>query len=52
MVGWVVAFKLTLKKQYNEVIFHVRLNDNDAKIQQETIGVMGTNLIYGCFNLL
>jgi hypothetical protein len=29
---------------------HVKLNDLDAKIQQEVIGVMGTNLIYACFN--
>ena len=43
-------FQTSPDKGYNEVIFHVRLNDNDAKLQQETIGIMGTNLIYGCFN--
>ena len=43
-------FQTKPNKGYNEVIFHVRLNDNDAKLQQETIGIMGTNLIYGCFN--
>ncbi|HAP31180.1 MAG TPA: nicotinate-nucleotide adenylyltransferase [Flavobacteriales bacterium] len=49
--GWMgCRFQTDPNKGYNEVIFHVRLNDNDAKLQQETIGVMGTNLIYGCFN--
>ena len=49
--GWMgCRFQTNAKKDYNEVIFHVRLNDNDSKMQQETIGVMGTNLIYGCFN--
>ena len=49
--GWMgCRFQTKPNKGYNEVIFHVRLNDNDAKLQQETIGIMGTNLIYGCFN--
>ena len=49
--GWMgCRFQTDPNKGYNEVIFHVRLNDNDAKLQQETIGIMGTNLIYGCFN--
>ncbi|MDA9898268.1 TonB-dependent receptor [Flavobacteriales bacterium] len=49
--GWMgCRFQTDPKKPFNEVIFHVRLNDNDAKLQQETIGVMGTNLIYACFN--
>ena len=50
-LGWMgCRFQTKPNKGYNEVIFHVRLNDNDAKLQQETIGIMGTNLIYGCFN--
>ena len=48
--GWVgCRFQTDPKKQYNEIIFHVKLNDNDTKLQQETIGIMGTNLIYACF---
>jgi len=49
--GWMgCRFQTSAEKSYNEVIFHVRLNDSDTKLQQETIGVMGTNLIYACFN--
>jgi len=49
--GWMgCRFQTSADGCYNEVIFHVRLNDSDAKLQQETIGVMGTNLIYACFN--
>ncbi|MDB3927023.1 TonB-dependent receptor [Flavobacteriales bacterium] len=49
--GWMgCRFQTAADKEFNEVIFHVRLNDSDAKLQQETIGIMGTNLIYACFN--
>lgn len=49
--GWVgCKFQIDPKKPANEVILHVNLNDTDAKLQQEVIGTMGTNLIYGCFN--
>ena len=49
--GWMgCRFQTSPDKDYNEVILHIRLNDSDAQLQQETIGVMGTNLIYACFN--
>ena len=49
--GWLgCRFQIDPKSPPNEVIIHVRLNDPEAKLQQETIGVLGTNLIYGCFN--
>ena len=28
---------------------HVKLNDQDAKLQQETVGIIGTNLLHACF---
>ena len=45
-----VRFQLDPKKKPNEFIIHVRLHDQDAKLQQESIGVLGTNLIHACFN--
>tara|TARA_B100000214_G_C23946432_1_gene618208 strand:+ start:28 stop:1446 length:1419 start_codon:yes stop_codon:yes gene_type:complete len=49
--GWMgVRFQLDPKKKPNEFIIHVRLHDQDAKLQQESIGVLGTNLIHACFN--
>ncbi len=48
--GWMgIRFQLDPKKDANDVIIHLRLNDVDAKLQQETIGVIGTNLLHACF---
>ncbi len=50
--GWVgVKFQLDPLEPYNEIILHVRFKENDAKLQQETLGVLGVNLIYGAFYL-
>jgi hypothetical protein len=49
--GWIgLRFQLDPKKKPNDFLIHVRLNDQEAKLQQETIGVIGTNLMYGCYN--
>ncbi len=49
--GWVgIRFQLGPGEGYNEIVFHVRFHENDARLQQETLGVMGTNLIYGAFH--
>jgi hypothetical protein len=48
--GWVgIRFQLNPLEAYNEIILHVRFHENDAKHQQETLGVLGVNLIYGAF---
>ena len=48
--GWVgVRFQLHANEKPNDVIIHIRLHDNDAKLQQETIGLLGVNLMYACF---
>ena len=48
--GWVgIRFQLSPYEDYNEIILHVRFHENDAKHQQETLGKMGVNLIYGAF---
>lgn len=50
--GWMgMRFQTSANKKPNEVIIHIRLNENEAKHQQETIGDMGANLIYACFHL-
>ena len=33
----------------NDVVIHVRLLDNENLLQQQTLGVIGVNLIYACF---
>ncbi len=47
--GWIgVRFQTAPDRPTSEVIIHVRLHDADISLQQESIGVMGTNLVYGC----
>lgn len=48
--GWVgIRFQVEPDGDYNEIVLHVRFGENDAKLQQETMGVLGVNLIYGAF---
>ena len=48
--GWVgIKYQIDPDEDYNEIILHVRFRENDARLQQETLGKLGTNLIYGAF---
>ena len=48
--GWIgLRFQLKPEKKPNDVIIHVRLHDQDSKLQQETLGIIGTNLLHACF---
>lgn len=48
--GWMgVRFQTVPKGAPNQVVLHVRLLENTALQQQETYGVLGTNLLYACF---
>lgn len=48
--GWVgIRYQVNEDHDYNEITLHVRFKENDARLQQETLGVLGTNLIYGAF---
>lgn len=48
--GWAgLRFQLDPLEPYNEVVMHVRFHESDARMQQEILGTMGVNLIYGCF---
>ncbi|MCB9170141.1 MAG: TonB-dependent receptor [Flavobacteriales bacterium] len=47
--GWIgVRFQTAPERPTNDVIIHVRLHDPDISLQQETIGYLGVNLLYGC----
>lgn len=49
--GWLgVRFRLDPKKEPNTVIIHVNLLENDGILQQYTLGALGVNLVYACFN--
>ncbi|TXE10915.1 TonB-dependent receptor [Gelidibacter salicanalis] len=48
--GWVgIRYQIDQDKPYNEIILHLRFRENDARLQQETLGILGTNLIYGAY---
>ncbi|WP_297793214.1 TonB-dependent receptor [uncultured Eudoraea sp.] len=49
--GWVgIRFQLDPnQKDFDEIILHVRFKQNEARLQQETLGIVGVNLIYGAF---
>ncbi|MEZ4965907.1 MAG: TonB-dependent receptor [Saprospiraceae bacterium] len=48
--GWLgLRFQLHPEQETNDAILHVRLLDNDNQLQQQAIGILGVNLIYGCF---
>jgi len=48
--GWVgVKYQLDADQDYNEIVLHVRFRETDARLQQETLGILGLNLIYGAF---
>ena len=48
--GWVgIRYQTTPTEDYNEIILHVRFHENDARLQQNTLGILGVNLIYGAY---
>ncbi len=49
--GWIgLRFQLDPnQKEYDEIILHIRFKQNEARLQQETLGILGVNLIYGAF---
>lgn len=48
--GWVgMRYQVKPGAEYNEIILHVRFHENDARLQQNTLGILGTNLIYGAY---
>ena len=49
--GWIgLRFQLNHDQKPSDFIIHVHLNDQDAQLQQETVGIIGTNLMHACFN--
>lgn len=48
--GWVgIKYQIEPDEDYNEIVLHIRFKETDARLQQETLGVLGVNLIYGAF---
>lgn len=48
--GWMgVTFQLHENEPPNQVILHVRLYENDTLLQQNTLGILGVNLLHACY---
>ncbi|MGJ8593561.1 MAG: TonB-dependent receptor [Aquaticitalea sp.] len=48
--GWVgVKYQIDPEEGYNDIVLHLRFKENDARLQQETLGILGTNLLYGAY---
>ena len=48
--GWMgIRFQATPKSEPSDIIMHVRMWDKENVPQQEALGIIGTNLIYGAF---
>jgi hypothetical protein len=48
--GWVgIKYQVGPNEDYNDIVLHIRFKETDARLQQETLGKLGTNLIYGAF---
>ena len=48
--GWVgIKYQVDPNEDYNEISLHIRFHENDAGLQQNTLGILGVNLIYGAY---
>ncbi len=48
--GWVgIRFQTDPNEAYSEILLHIRFKETEAVLQQQTLGVLGVNLIYGAF---
>ena len=46
--GWMgIAFQAEPGEPESEIVLHVRLRDSEAAQQQEALGIVGVNLVYG-----
>lgn len=50
--GWMgIRFQAHPRDEDSQIILHVRMLDNDNAAQQEALGIVGVNLLYGAFFL-
>lgn len=48
--GWLgLRFQLRPDGQPNDLVLHVRLLDQDNRLQQQAIGILGVNMVFACF---
>lgn len=48
--GWLgLRFQLKPDAPTNDLVLHVRLLDQDNRLQQQAVGILGVNMLYACF---
>ncbi len=48
--GWLgIRFQLHPHSEPNDIVLHVKMLDNDNRLQQQAVGILGVNLIYACY---
>lgn len=48
--GWMgIRFQTAPNQEYNNIVLHIRFHHVEARLQQEVLGIMGVNLVYGAF---
>jgi hypothetical protein len=48
--GWMgIRYQLHNNSEWNQIIVHFRLWENDNQLQQRTVGIIGVNLIYAAY---
>ena len=50
--GWMgIKFQSHPRDEPSQIIIHMRMQDAEASLQQEALGILGVNLLYGAFFL-
>lgn len=48
--GWVgIRFQLHPQAEPNDIVLHISLDDGNANLQQQAVGILGVNLVYACY---
>jgi len=48
--GWLgIRFQLDPQGEPNDLVVHAKMLDNDNKLQQQAIGILGVNMTYACY---
>jgi len=48
--GWLgLRFQLGPDEEPNDLVLHVKMKDKSNQLQQQAVGILGVNMIYGCY---
>ncbi len=49
--GWLgLRFQLSPNSEPNDIVLHVKMLDNDNRLQQQAVGNLGVNLVHACYH--